>query len=195
MVGPSGVVVATPYIKKSNGADLRAGEIIANQIVTVMYNEAQSRFELVSSASTPIARGVQVSTTNTLSLGQLVYVPNPAWTSAIQTDSYWTSGNLITIPAGLGGKYFVKANILITSIPVSCVVALNLYVGAASQIIASEQRYIPVSEGAYTYVNCSGVVTVVPGNTISFDVMQSSNVSGITTVAAATAMQAYLIGS
>ena len=56
VVGPSGVV-ATPNITKSDGSPLSAGDIVANQMVTVIYNAAQSRFEMVSSSNQGASQG------------------------------------------------------------------------------------------------------------------------------------------
>jgi hypothetical protein len=194
VVGPSGLV-ATPYIKKSTGADLRAGDIIANQMVTVMYNEAQTRFELISSASTPIAHGVELLTSNPYVLPNLTSVSNPVWTANVwQSDpGYWTAGsNVITIPAGLGGKYFVKAVIQFPVMPNSCVVVLGLNNG--SPPVAYTQYYIPPSAGAHTVVDISAVLTLGAGATISFFALQNTGAT-VNLVPSGSSIQAVLIGT
>lgn len=194
VVGPSGVVVATPPIRWPNGAALSPADIVANQMVTVIYNAAQTRFELLSSASIPVARGVELLTTNAMVLTPLTNVPNTAWTSNVwQSDpGYWSPGSsVITIPTGLGGKYFVKVVIQFPVMPNSCVVALGLNSGSP---LAYTQFYIPPSAGANTIVNLSAVLTLAAGATISFFALQNTT-SSVTLVASGTSIQAVLIGS
>lgn len=192
VVGPSGVV-DTPPIRKANGAELRPGDIVANQMVTVIYNAAQTRFELLSSASTPVARGVELLTSNPQVLPNLTQVPNPNWTSYVwrSDPDYWTTGsNVITIPAGLGGKYFVKAVIQFPVMPNSCVVSLGLNAGSP---LAYVQHYIPPSAGAHTVVDISAVLTLAAGATIYFFALQNTGAE-VTLVASGSSIQAVLIG-
>jgi hypothetical protein len=199
VVGPSGVVVATPPICKANGAALSPGDIVANQMVTVIYNAAQARFEQISSApssvSNPVARGVELLTSNPYVLPNLTSVSNPVWTANVwQSDpGYWTPGsNVITIPAGLGGKYFVKAVIQFPVMPNTCVVVLGLNNG--SPPVAYTQYYIPPSAGAHTVVDISAVLTLGAGATISFFALQNTGAE-VALVSSGSSIQAVLIGA
>ena len=193
VVGPSGVVATVP-IKKSNGAALDPGDILSNQVVTVVYNAGQTRFELISSGNTPLAHGVQLLTSNAQDLPNLTQVHNPVWTSSVwQSDpGYWTTGSdVITIPAGLGGKYFVKAVIQFPVMPNSCVITLGLSDGSP---LAYVQHYIPASPGAHTVLDVSAVLTLAAGATIYFVALQYTG-APVSLVPSGTSIQAILIGA
>lgn len=255
VVGPGSVTVGTPPITRNGGTALVAGDIKASQLVVVVYNAANTRFELqnpgtiaaaaVVSGTLPVARGgtglaafalgsipyasaanvlsalpvgaagrvlgvvgtapawvmapaahgVELITTNSLSLTNNTLTVNAAWTSASwQTDAgYWASGNQITIPAGLGGKYFVRAVIQFPAIATSCVVSLQLDVNGVTSPLRTSQLTIPASSGGPTILDISTVLNLAATNTLQFRAQQASG-GTVALVAAGTALQATLIG-
>lgn len=143
----------------------------------------------------PTARGVELITTNSLSVPNNTLTVNAAWTSASwQSDAgYWASGNQITIPAGLGGKYFVRAVVQFPAIATSCLVSLQIDVNAVTSPLRTKQLTIPVSSGGPTILDISTVLNLAATNTLQFRVQQASGAT-VALVAAGTAMQATLIG-
>ena len=143
----------------------------------------------------PAARGLELITTNSLSLVNNTLTVNAAWTSASwQTDAgYWASGNQITIPAGLGGKYFVRVVIQFPAIATSCLVSLQIDVNAVTSPLRTKQFTIPVSSGGPTILDISTVLNLAATNTLQFRAQQASGAT-VALVAAGTAMQATLIG-
>lgn len=143
----------------------------------------------------PTARGVELITTNSLSLTNNTLTVNAAWTSASwQSDAgYWASGNQITIPAGLGGKYFVRAVVQFPAIATSCLVSLQIDVNAVTSPLRTKQLTIPVSSGGPTILDISTVLNLAATNTLQFRVQQASGAT-VALVAAGTSMQATLIG-
>ena len=139
-------------------------------------------------------RGVQLITTNSTSLTTAVNTVNAAWTSASwQTDAgYWASGNAITIPAGLGGKYFVKAIVQFPAFAAATLISMELNVGGVGSAIISEQRQIPASPSP-TILSVCAVLNLVATNTLTFKCLQSSGAT-VATVAPGTMMQAVLLG-
>ena len=115
VVGPSGLV-ATPPIKKSDGAELGAGDIVANQVVTVVYNAAQTRFELISSqgglGSITLADLPSLPRASCFkSVDQSI--PANVWTPLVWQNSQQVGG-LITLPSSTAtvvqaGLYLISA--------------------------------------------------------------------------------------
>lgn len=139
--------------------------------------------------------GVQLITTNSTSLATAVNTVNAAWTSASwQTDAgYWASGNAITIPAGLGGKYFVKAIVQFPAFAAATLISMELDIGGVGSAIVSEQRQVPISPSPTILTVCA-VLNLAAANTLTFKALQSSG-STVATIAAGTMMQAVLLGA
>lgn len=117
VVGPSGLVT-TPPIKKSDGSELGAGDIVANQVVTVVYNASQTRFELISSQG-----GL-----GSITLADLPSLPRASCFKSVDQSipaNVWTPlvwqnaqqfGGLITLPSSTAtvvqaGLYLVSASV------------------------------------------------------------------------------------
>ena len=134
-------------------------------------------------------------TTNSTSLATAVNTVNAAWTSASwQTDAgYWASGNAITIPAGLGGKYFVKAIVQFPAFAAATLISMELDIGGVGSAIVSEQRQVPISPSPTILTICA-VLNLAAANTLTFKALQSSG-STVATIAAGTMMQAVLLGA
>ena len=199
VLGVGGTVLAPgPRNITKGGRSLLAGEIRAGQIVQLVYNGNVGSWELLNSAIPALvqAHGVELVTTLTYTLPNNTLTVSPNWTSANwQSDSsaYWTSGNQITIPAGLGGKYFVRAVCQLPPIEVSCVVSLQIDVNSIGSQLQGQQRTIPISGGANTIFDLSVVLNVVPGDQIRMRVLQTSGAS-VNVVLSGTSLQAIMIG-
>jgi hypothetical protein len=199
VLGPSGPV-ATPPIKKSDGAELGAGDIVANQVVTVVYNAAQTRFELISSqgglgsitlADLPSLPRVSCFKSADQSIPANVWTPL-VWQSGQQF------GGLITLPSSTAtvvqaGLYLISAAVqwawtgdtppqrfaaFFTDGPAVMDLTPLVESTSATNLICSLHRVLPMTVGqdisVQVYHSCTSNQTVML-NSSSFQVTYLGN--------------------
>lgn len=194
VVGAGGALIGSPVpITKFGSAALAPRDIKANQAICVIYNLAQARFEMVTPTTVPGIRGVQVLTTNTMAVAAAPVV-NPAWTSALQLDTYWTSpSNAIVVPAGLAGSYFVTATVQFPAFNgVAAWASLGINVNGTASPFMFQVAQMPANVNAPVTLTVTGALNLAVGNSLTFSIAGSR--IGQTTVAANTTMQAFLLG-
>jgi hypothetical protein len=187
---------AKNIVKSPTTTNLAANDLRLGQIVSLVYDQGNDRFHLLPSTSSGLeARGIQLVTTNAISVANGVNTVNAAWTGFTwrSESGYWTSGNAITIPPGLAGKYFVRAVVQYPAIPQSCVLSIQLDVNGIGNLLHTEQRVIPISGGANTILTVSSILNLASNDLVTFKTLQSSG-STVNTVASGTIIQAVRIG-
>jgi hypothetical protein len=118
-------------------------------------------------------------TQTTASAGVYVVISN--WTELLDTDGFYTAGNQsIVIPAGLGGVYHVSGQISSPTQTAASHAQLTIFLNGVTA--AANTEWIPNVAGYTHGVSTSGIVSLVPGDTVSLRFRASA--AGISVTAA-----------